>query len=86
MLSVTSVYHASRSTKGCRKRHSVENPMRKAMYASLVFGSLLASNAYAQNAWSANTATGVPNFQSTGVVKTPSPWIVRFTAAASGRG
>jgi hypothetical protein len=43
--------------------------MRQTIYASIFLGALVASSASAQN-WSANVATGVPNFQSNGVVKT----------------
>jgi len=42
----------------------------RTLYAPLFFGALLASNSFGQSIWSANVATGVPNFPVTGIVKT----------------
>ncbi len=44
--------------------------MRKTAFSPLVLFALAALNLSAQNVWTANATTAVPNFQSNGIVKT----------------
>jgi hypothetical protein len=48
----------------------MEKPMRASVLASTALYLLFALDLSAQNVWTANATTGVPNFQSNGTVKT----------------